>query len=423
MDRTKDHYSVKEAARRWQDADVRDFLSKSARTIGAGSATDAGGFARLPTQHAEPIVLGGGIPDAPTLPVDDLREAFDRVLNTQAADALRYGGWIGYDGLRSVLAERQSRIEGVALEADNFIVHNGSSGSTDNVCRAFLDPGDVVIAEGPSFSGTVRNMRSYLTEIVEVPVEDDGVSIEALRQAIERVESEGKRVKLFYTIADYHNPTGVTLSEDRRTELLRLCAEHRILIIEDAAYTELYFGEPPPASLYSMADGYGVLRLGSFSTTIATGLRVGWTQARPEFIELLQQVRFDMGNSPLFQRALADYAGSGRLDAHVERMRPIYAEKCETLCSSLAEHCAPYTRFRKPEGGFFLWVECLGASAKEVTRAALEEGLVFPLGAYFFQGRERADDRHIRLAFSNATLAELDEFGRRLRAAFLKVVD
>ena len=414
---------VTSAKRRWDDVDIRELLSTSAKSIGAGSPTDAGKSWRLPTEHPDPIILAAGIPDAPTLPVDDLREALDKILTTDPAEALEYGGWLGFEGLRSVIAERQSRIEGVALEPDNFILHNGSSGGIDNVSKAFLEPGDVVITESPSFSGTVRSMRGYMVEIVEVAMEDGGVSIDALDEAIQKVESAGKRVKIFYTIADYHNPTGSTMSAERRAALIDLCARHKILILEDAAYTELSFDQAPPTSIFGMAGGHGVLRLGSISKTIATGLRVGWVEARQEYIEAMSRVGFDMGNSPLVHRALADYIGSGKLDAHIEKMRPIYAEKCEILVESLLEYCEPYIRFKKPDGGFFLWVDCLGASAKDVAKAAADEGLVCPLGVNFFSDRENSNDNHLRMAFSAAPLEQLAEAGPRLRAAFLKVVD
>ena len=408
---------------RWEAVDIRDLLSESALSIGAGSPTDAGRSWRLPTEHPDPIILAGGIPDAPTLPVDDLRRRLNRVLDEDATEALNYGGWLGYEGLREAVAQRQSRIENTSLTADNYIMHNGSSGSIDNVSKAFLQPGDVVIVEAPSFSGTVRSMRGYMAEIVEVPMESDGVSMESLEQAIIAVKSNGKRVKIFYTIADYHNPTGSTWSIEKRAALIEICAEHQIVILEDAAYTELYFGDGPPSSIYSMANGQGVIRLGTFSKVIATGLRVGWAQARPDFIEAMSRVRFDMGNSPLLQRAIADYTSTGALDAHVERMRPLYAEKCDVLCESLLEHCEPYVRFEKPDGGFFLWVDCIGASAEDVANAAAEEGLVFPLGSHFFKDRENAKDSHLRIAFSNAPLEQLAEAGIRLKKAFMRVVD
>ena len=193
-------------------------------------------------------------------------------------------------------------------------------------------------------------MRGYMVEVVEVPMEDEGVSVDALSEAIERVKASGKRPKLFYTVADYHNPTGVTLAKRRREELLEVCARHGVLVLEDGAYTELGFDDGPPASLYSLAQGEGVLRLGSLSKTVATGLRVGWVQARQDFIDAMARVRFDMGNTPLLQWALADYLESGNLDEHVRRMRPLYAEKCEILVESLLAYCEPYVRFRRPEG-------------------------------------------------------------------------
>ena len=398
-------------------------LSQSAKTIGAGSSSDSGRFWRLPTEHPDPIVLAAGIPDAPTLPIDHIREAVNRALDADPSATLTYGGWYGYDGLREAIAGRQSAIEGTAIEPENVIVHNGSSGAIDNVSKTFLQPGDVVIAEAPSFSGSVRSMRGYMVEVVEVPMEDEGVSVDALSEAIERVKASGKRPKLFYTVADYHNPTGVTLARRRREELLEVCARHGVLVLEDAAYTELGFDNGPPASLYGLAQGEGVLRLGSLSKTVATGLRIGWVQARQDFIDAMARVRFDMGNTPLLQWALADYLESGNLDEHVRRMRPLYAEKCEILVESLLAYCEPYVRFRRPEGGFFLWVECVGASARDVALAASQEGLVFPLGSNFFSDRENSDDNHVRMAFSAAQPEQLAEVGPRLRAAFHRVAD
>ncbi len=423
MATSSDDVGVRQAAHRWSQADLNGLLSTSAKSIGAGSTTDAGRPWRLPTEHPDPIVLAGGIPDAPTLPVDDFRHALDHVLATEPEEALQYGGWLGFEGLRGVIAKRQSHIEGAELEADNYIIHNGSSGGVDNICKAFIEPGDVVITEAPSFSGTVRSMRGYGAEIVEAEMDEHGVVVSSMADVLAQLKKEGRRVKFFYTIADFHNPTGVTLTEDRRAELIKLCAEYQVLIVEDAAYTEIFFGDAPPPSIYSMAEGQGVMRLGSLSKNIATGLRVGWVQAPVAYIEALSRVRFDMGNNPLFHRALAEYISDGKLEDHIAAMRPIYAEKCRTLCDSLAEHCGPYVRFTEPAGGFFLWVECIGAAAGEVATAAAEEGLIFALGQNFFHEKNESNDRHLRFAFSNASLGQLAEAGTRLRDAFLKVVD
>ncbi len=407
----------------WSQTDIRDYLSESALTVGAGSPTDAGAGWMLPTPHPDPIIAAGGIPDAGSLPAREIQEALERVLSRAPDVALRYGGVLGFEDLRAILAERQSAMDGLALDQDNFILHNGGSGCLDNICRAFLTHGDVVITEGPAYSGTTRAIRGHMAELIEVAVDDDGLSISGVAAAIERANSEGKRVKFVYLNPDFQNPTGTTLSEERRLALIELCANHRILIVEDSTYSELFFDAPPPSSIYAMAGGAGVLRLGTFSKIIATGLRVGWVQASKEHIDALGRVRFDMGTSPLILHTLAEFIRSGSLDPHIERMRVIYAEKCATLSESLHEGCQPYVRFTKPGGGFFFWFECIGAPSKEVAAAAAEEGLLFPPGTTFFLDKENTPDTHVRLAFSNASLRHLAEIGPRLKAAFLKVVD
>lgn len=407
---------------RWSDNDINELLSAGAQSIGAGSATDAGRSWSRPTDHPDPIVLAGGIPDDTVLPTADLVEGFSSAIKNHAADALMYGGWYGYEGCRQAIADRQNRIEGTTLEADNIIMHNGSSGCLENVLKAFIQPGDVAIVESPSFSGTVRAIQGFQAEVVEVPMNRYGIEPDLFRQTVERLEKEGRRVKVFYTIPDYHNPVGNVTSLEVRRSVLETCSEHKILIAEDAAYTEIYFDSPPPPSYYAMSDGHGVVKLCSFSKTVATGLRAGWTQAREEFAAPLTKVRFDMGNSPLVHYALANFIDSGRLDSHVESMRTLYRDKCKALCKSLRDHCSPYVQFEEPDGGYFLWVDCKKGKAAALTQAAAKEGLIFPLGSVFFVDRNQ-DDTHFRLAFTRAPFANLEEAGKRLNRAFEAILD
>ena len=416
-------YENKDLAAVWSEVEIADLASDAARLAGVGDPADAGWTWTLPSEYPDLIPLGGGIPDAPTVPTAPFRDALNAVLDEDSDEAMVYGGWLGFDGLREAIAERQSRIDGVSLSRDNFIVHNGSSAAMDNIAKAFIQPGDVVIVEGPSFSGIVDTIEAYMASVVEAPIDEEGVSLEAVASVIAESEAAGKRVKMIYTIPDYQNPTGVTMSESRRAALLELCARHRILVVEDGAYSELYFDEPPPPSMYAMSGGAGVLRIGSFSKITATGLRIGWVQAWPEFVSSLTKVRFDMGTSPIILRAMSRYLESGHLDGHLERMRELYALKCRTICDSLEESCAPYVRFDRPYGGFFLWLECVGASASEVRVAAAEEGLIFPTGSLFFHDREEAGDKYLRLAFSAASVEQLAKVGERLRAAFEKVTN
>jgi 2-aminoadipate transaminase len=411
-----------EAAGVWNDFDIRSMLAQSAIRVGAGTPTDAGVSWTPPTPVDDPIVMAGGIPDPATLPAEELQESLTRALLSAPDEALRYGGVMGFDGLREVLAERQSRVDRVPLTPNNFIMSNGSSGGINNVCDAFVEPGDVVLVEAPTFSGSIRTMRGHMAEIVSVPVNGQGVLVDALADEIRRAEADGQRVKLFYTVADFHNPTGTTMSRDRREALIELCAQHRVLILEDAAYAEIFFDEEPPPSLYGMAGGQGILKVGTFSKPIATGLRVGWVQGRADFIDALSRVRFDMGGSPLLLRALSEYVGSGKMDKHLELMRPLYAAKCDALCRSLEESCSQYLRFARPDGGFFLWVECIGPSAGEIAREAAKLGLIFPVGANFFLRGEQDDTSHVRLAFSTAGVEELERVGPLMQDAFTRAL-
>ena len=155
----------------WKSLDIeRELLSEAARGIGAGSATDAGRFWRLPTEHPDPIILAGGIPDDTALPTEDLIDSFSKSIKDNFSDSLMYGGWFGYEGLRQLIANRQNKIEGTTLLPDNIIMHNGSSGCLENICKAFVEPGDIAIVESPSYSGTVRAIRGFTAEIVEFPI-------------------------------------------------------------------------------------------------------------------------------------------------------------------------------------------------------------------------------------------------------------
>ena len=400
-----------------REVDLKSLLSSSALGIGAGSVTDTGFAWTLPTEVENPIVLSAGIPDPDSLPVQDLREAFDRVLTTSKNEALRYGGVLGFEGLRIALAERHNSTDGTRSGPENFLIGNGSAGCIDTICDAFLDPGDVVVVEGPTFSGSTRTFKGHQAEIIQVPLYRPGLKVDDLPTIFQRGEESGKRVKLLYTVCDFQNPTGTTLSLERRKQLIKLSREHQTLIVEDSAYADIFFGVPSPLSVYAIAGGQGVLKVGSFSKTLATGLRIGWIQGRSDFIDALVRVRFDMGNSPLLQRALGAYLESGKLDQHLDRVRALYAKKCDVLSESLRKHCSQYFNFERPNGGFYLWINCIGEGAQDVRREASKEGVVFPLGSTFFLNQERDDNTHLRLAFSAASLAELERVGPLLKVA------
>ena len=415
-------FNLHTIASRWSNTSIESLLSSAARGISAGNATDAGRMWRLPTEHPDPIVLAGGVPDETFMPLEKIIDGLTKAIKEEAEESLMYGGWFGYQRCREAIANRQNNIEGISLNADNIIMHNGSSGCLENILKAFLQPGDVSIIESPSYSGTVRAIQGYEADVVDIPMGENGINPSVFENTVEKIQASGRMVKMFYTIPDYHNPMGYVTSLETRQDILNICSKNGILIAEDAAYTELYFDAPPPPSYYALSDGHGVIKMCSFSKIVATGLRSGWIQARAEFTEPLTRVRFDMGNSPLVHYALADLILSGELDNHVDEMRSLYKNKCQALIKSLHQYCDPYIEVVEPEGGYFLWVKCKQGNALDVTHAAAAEGLVFPSGSVFYLDRDQ-NTTHIRLAYTRALFEQLEESGKRLQRAFEKVLD
>ncbi len=402
----------------WQTASILDFISDAARSIGVGTSTDAG-WAPPPQAGTIPIMMTGGIPDPASLPKQELLAALAKVLDEVPSEALRYGGTQGFEVLREALAERSTANDRVEQGPDNFVLTNGSAGGIDLICSAFINPGDIVLTESPTFSGTLRTFRGHQARLMSVPMDNDGLDTDALAETLERQQRAGDPVKALYTIPDFHNPMGTYMTLERRRRLVELADRYRVIVIEDDAYADLGFDAEPLPSVYSVAGGQGVLRACTFSKTIATGLRVGWVQGRADFVDACVRMRFDMGASPLLHRALAEFVISGGWERHIKKMHRIYSEKCEALASTLLEECEPYARFVRPQGGFFIWLECRdGLDSARVAQLASEEGVLVVPGRNFFL--EQNDSSHLRLALSTETPDDLREGARRLARAFAR---
>ena len=403
---------------------IKSKLSISALNIGAGTPTDAGMSYRGETTPPNPIQIAGGSPDFPTLPISDFTQMLEQASLEETEGSYNYGGWFGYDGLREQIAKRQTVLDRKKLTLDNFIIHNGSSGALENVCKTLLDPKDVVIVEQPSYSGTVRAIRGFNCDVVEVKMNKDGIDIAELKSTISNLKNKGKNIKFIYTIPDFHNPTGILTSEKVKAELCNIASSEDIFIVEDATYSELYFHGKQPTPLFSLDYSNKVIKLGTFSKIISTGIRVGWVQAHEAIIQACSQTRFDMGNSPLIHRALSLYLSNNLLNDHVNEMRQIYRQKMEYFTENLINNCEPYVEFQKPSGGFFLWVSIKGVTNKELRKAASDDGVMFPSGSLFYIDRdENKWTSHVRMAFSKSSLEELKEATERLQKTFQRIVD
>lgn len=403
-------------AAHWQDRSPTEFANQlSAPLFGTAGEWD------LPKgiePKRELLYLAVGIPDAESLPKQALADAAAAVLDKPGDLALRYGFGLGPESMRSWLAQRRSEQEGFAVEADWFQMTNGSSGAIDLIVRSLIDAGDVIISENPTYMGTLHNFRGVRADVRYVPVDDQGMDTEALAELMAQLDAEGKRIKLIYTISAFQNPTGVTLCQERRVRLLELACQYDAIVLDDEAYRELWFEQPPPPALSAMAHGYGVITVGSFSKTVATGIRIGWIHARPEILALFGRMRFGMGQNQLGLRAFGEFLNRDEYEPHLQRVRKLYRHKRDLLHAAMLQAgLAQYLDWQLPHGGFYIWARLKpGMDMQALWRTAVHEGIAVNNGAGFSPGGA-AEANCIRIAYAWTSAAQFAEAARRLRLA------
>lgn len=397
--------------------DLQSLLSHAAQAAPAIPPRPGGGGAsRKPA-----ISFGGGIPDPASFPLAELQAAAAEVLGEEGLDALEYGGPYGYDGLRELLAV-QARARGEAVQKDQVLLTIGSSQALSITCFALLDPGDAVIIEAPSFAGSIRAIRSYGVELVALPLDEQGIDLSTLDRRLRELSGRGVRAKLLYTIANFHNPAGITMTASRRRGLLELAQRWGFLVVEDDAYGDLRYDGAPEPTLVSLDRTGSVMKMGTFSKTLAPGLRLGWALGSRDLIANLASARQDMGVSPVLARLVARYMDGGRLDAHVREVIPIYRAKRDAMLTSLSKHCARFATWTRPEGGFFVWLTLKdGVDPERLSTAAADEGVWYVGGQAFFTDGSGWDN--VRLAFSQASLEDIEVGIAALGRALARAAD
>ncbi len=375
----------------------------------------------------ELLYLAVGIPDAASLPREQLEQAANQVHQSHGDVAFRYGFGQGPNGVREWLANHRNHIEQTDTTAEWFQMTNGSSGAIDLIVRSMIDPGDIIIAENPTYMGTLHNFRGVGADVRFVSMDDEGLLTDELDQTIESLRSAGKTVKLIYTISAFHNPTGVTLSASRREALLEVAYKHDVMILDDEAYRELWYDNPPPRALSAMCDGYGVITTGTFSKTVATGIRVGYIHARPEILALFGRMRFAMGQNQLGLRAFGAFLDAGHFEPHLQHMRDVYREKRDRLHAALLREVSEYLDWSLPDGGFYLWASVkpslkANMNVNALWRTAVEEGIAVNPGKGFSQPGT-APAECIRIAYPWTPIEQFDEAAKRLRLACERVIN
>ena len=360
----------------------------------------------------EVVSLAGGMPYLEGLPLDVIARTVSQMIATQGTTALQYGSGQGDVGLREQITEVM-RLEGINAHPDDVVVTTGSQQALDLVTRIFIDPGDVVVAEAPSYVGALGVFRAYQAEVVHVPLDADGLIPSALEETLTRLAVAGRRVKLLYTVPNFHNPAGVSLSAERRPQILEIARRFGVLVLEDNPYGLLGFdGEPIPAM--RAADEEGVLYLGSFSKTFAPGYRVGWVVAPHAVREklVLASESAILCPSNASQMAISTYLSTCDWRGQIDTFRDLYRERRDAMVGALEEHL-PQASWTVPDGGFYTWVKLPeGIDAQSMLPRAVTGRVAYVPGTAFYADGAGAD--HMRLSYCFPTPDRIREGVLRL---------
>jgi DNA-binding transcriptional MocR family regulator len=360
----------------------------------------------------EVVSLAGGMPFVSALPRELLVEAVDRTVRDHGAVALQYGSGQGSPRLREQILDVMA-LEGIRAGVDDVVVTTGSQHALELVSKLFLDPGDVVIAEGPSYVTALVVFRSYQAEVAHVEMDALGLIPQSLRDTIARLREQGRRIKFLYTIPSFQNPMGVTLTWERRMEVLEIARENDILVVEDNPYGLLYFDQAPPQAMRSV-DDEGVIYLGTFSKTLAPGLRVGWAVAPHAIREklILANEAAVLSPSSFSQTTVSEYLSTADWKAQIATFRDVYHERRDAMLAALHEQL-PTLRWTVPNGGFYIWLTLPDyLDSKAMLPRAVKELVAYTPGTAFYT--DGGGRNAMRLSFCYPTPDFIREGIRRL---------
>ena len=376
------------------------------------------------TERPEVISLAGGLPDTSTFEPELYAKLMAKVAAGSTARALQYGPTEGLASTVECIAQVMAG-EGTLIDPGDVIVTTGGQQVIDLVCKTLIDPGDVIVAEAPTYPGAVPSFSAYQADVVQIEMDADGMPIDELESVLDQLKSEGRSPKFIYTIPNFHNPGGVTMSLPRRRRLVEVAREHELLVLEDNPYGLLrYDGEPLP-TLYSLdaeSTGRGgasdlVIYLGTFSKILSPGLRLGWAVApRPVLDKLnLGKQGADLCSSPVTQLFVAAYFAERDWRIYLEQLKTLYRARRDVMFESLEEHFGGRAHWTRPEGGLFIWAT-LEEGVDTTDLLARSEGVAFVPGrAAFVDGRSGASS--MRLNFAGVPEQEIREGIRRIGRA------
>jgi len=399
-----------------------DAYAERARTMIASEIRALFSVAARP----EVVSLAGGMPFVSALPLDAVAETFRRLIAERGAAALQYGSGQGAVSLREQIAGLLMPLVGVSTHPDDVVVTVGSQQALDLVTRILCDPGDIVVAEAPSYVGALSVFAAYQTSVVHVAMDGQGLVPQALRETLTRLSAQGRKPKFLYTIPSFHNPAGVTQGPARRNEVLSVCASFGLPVLEDDPYALLGFDGVVPRALRA-DDADGVLYLGSFSKTFASGLRVGWVVAPHGVREklVLAAEASVLCPSELSQLAVSAYLAEQPWWDQVKVFRELYRERRDALLDAMASHLPEGTTWTVPDGGFYSWVQLpAGLDATTMLARAVTARVAYVPGSAFYSGPAKELGRaSLRLSYCYPDPDRIREGVRRLASVVTGELD
>jgi 2-aminoadipate transaminase len=365
------------------------------------------------TERADVISLAGGLPDTSTFPPDSYASLMATVAAESCSRALQYGPTEGMASVKRCIAEVMAA-EDMAVDPDEVLVTTGGQQVIDLVCKTLLDPGDVVVTEAPTYPGAVPTFCAYQADVVQITMDRDGMRIDELEQTLEALERAGRRPKFIYTVPNFHNPAGVTMSLQRRHELVRIAGERELLILEDNPYGLLrYEGDPLP-TLFSLDSDF-VIYASTFSKILSPGVRLGWTVAPAPVLSKMNigKQASDLCSSSISQYFVSAYFESGPWGDYVRSLIEIYRRRRDVMLDALAEQFPREAVWTHPQGGLFIWATLPDyIDTTDLLARALQEHVAFVPGrAAYVDGRGGSS---MRLNFSGVDVDDIREGIRRI---------
>ncbi|MCL5019361.1 MAG: PLP-dependent aminotransferase family protein [Patescibacteria group bacterium] len=371
------------------------------------------------------ISFAGGLPDPGSFPSKKMAAVIADLLNERGEILLQYGPSRGtQEGIAAAIDRMRRR--GIDVPPEQIIITSGGQQGIDLTSKVLIDPGDVILVENPTFIGALGAFRNVEASLVGVPMDDEGMIPAGLIKSIENVKKSSKKVKFLYTIPNFHNPAGITLSKNRRREILDIASSYDFFILEDDPYGELWFegGLDSVCPLKALSGGDRVIYAGSFSKVISPGIRLGWAAAPPEMIERFDMAKqmMDVCPNPLIQAVAGELIRQGYLDEHIELLRGIYHSRCQAMLTALEKYMPDSVSWTKPKGGFYIWVTLPeGMSALTLFDTAVQNNVAYIIGSAFFA--DNSGKNTMRISFCHETEEIIEEGIQRLGKAVTEALE